>query len=178
MRRIRVFREKWFFARSAAKLDRMNPLSVSTRNERSPGLRGHDPMYGIRKFAIAVAAVFCLPCAALSPLTPRFTNSTRLEMESRLAAVGLPEVAHSSVWIAIMSALGFQPDDQTFHYREPYPQLPEVDVTATAVSRECSEVVADIRMARANVQARLRGRYCLVGPAEWEARSQSVQPFP
>jgi hypothetical protein len=137
-------------------------------------------MDAIRKSAAAVVAVFfCLPCAALSPLTPSLTDSTRMEMESQLTAVGLPKVAHSSVEYAVTSALGFQPDDNTFHNRELYPQLPEVvDVTATAVSGECSEVVADVRMARANVHARLRGRYCLVGPAEWEARSQSVQPFP
>ena len=133
-----------------------------------------------RWFALALA--FSLPCAALVPLTPSLTHSAHSELKSRLAAVGLPEVAHSSVEIAVTAVLDFQPGDRSFHYREPYPQLPEVD--ATAVSPQCATVVANIRLldirllGQPEVRARLFGRYCLVGPAMWESKSQTVQPSP
>lgn len=109
---------------------------------------------------------------AVTPLTPRLAPESQAQLIDALKRFGFAEVGHNSVVIALTQALGTTPKTGNSNYREPYPHLPKVDVSTRALTAECAAVELDAEYAAPNAPAKmwLRGQYCLVGPALWQAR--------
>lgn len=129
---------------------------------------------GALVFLVAVGG--CQPSRAVTPLTPHLARTTHQDLLSKLSRAGMPETAQNSVVISITSVLGLTLSDRTFAYREPFPQLPEVDATATRRSERCASVVAVARMSEPKLKINVLGTYCMVAPGEWTSNFQSVAP--
>ncbi len=111
---------------------------------------------------------------AVTPLTPRLTDSTRRELEARLTALGAPEVGHSSVVISVAAALGFEPKSNRYDYDMASDHLPQATAQSTPGAPGCADVVLTARYQTPPLQLRVVGTYCLVGAAEWQATRQTV----
>jgi len=126
--------------------------------------------------ASIILGAFMVNASALSPLTPRFTEKTRIELLAGLTQAKLPEVAHNSVVIAITGALGFEAATGNISYHEKYEHLPSVEGHVTRVSEQCSRVEAYTwfpKESKTNAVV-VEGTYCLVGPAEWASSEQWI----
>lgn len=114
---------------------------------------------------------------AVTPLTPRLEQSTRVALFASLSEAGFPEVGQNSVAIGIAAALGFQAESSEYQYDYPYDHLPKVTVVATQLSGQCAAVKA-IATGAANSgysTTTITGTYCLVGAAQWKSIDQVVK---
>lgn len=127
-----------------------------------------------RRWAGIALLAGCSLAHALTPLTPQLTNESRQELLMRLGAAGFPEVGQNSVLIGITSALGFEVRENAYSSDMPYPQLPKIEARSTPHSPGCAQLtlVASYAPPAEPMRTRLRGIYCLVGPAQWQAREQ------
>lgn len=95
----------------------------------------------------------------------------------RLDEAEFSEVGLNSVVIGLTGVLGLEARENDYSYDMPYPQLPKVEGHSTATSSGCAvvAVVASYAPAVSPMRIRLEGTYCLVGPAEWQAREQVLK---
>jgi len=118
----------------------------------------------------------CPDASAVTPLTPHLTKESRQELLMRLDEAGFPEVGQNSVLIALAGTLGSGASDNAYSYDMPYPQLPKVEGRSvpSPTLPGCATVVlvASYAAPATPMRIHLRGIYCLVGPAEWQAREQ------
>jgi len=131
-------------------------------------------MRAILLAAIAIAAPFS--AAAVTPVTPHLAPESQRALAAKLDAIGYPQTARNSVFIALGRGLGMKPAKTSYRYEEPYPQLPIVDVEVAPVTETCVNVVLSARF-RPAVDfgpIRLRARYCLTGIGEWTAGEQEL----
>ena len=121
-------------------------------------------------------STFATGAPALSPLTPKLSADTRVDLLGGRTQAGVAEIAHNSVVIAISGGLGFEAANGPISYQTIYPHLPIVNGRVTRVSDKCSHV--DVRAWLPNESEEnpvvVEGTYCLVGPAEWASSNQSI----
>lgn len=109
--------------------------------------------------------------SAVVPLTPSFDPQTQARGLQQLQQAHVPSVGQNSVFIAIQSALGFEPQTTVFKYDEPYPHLPTVSVNSRIQKPGCAFITAVVQ---GNADAGyskvlVSGSFCLVGPARWSS---------
>ena len=134
----------------------------------------------ISRFALCfiggVPLLGCSGASAVTPLTPHLTIESRQELLMRLDEAGFPEVGRNSVLIALAGVLGLEARANDYSYDMPSLQLPKVEgrSTPTPASPGCATValVANYAPPAPATQINPRGIYCLVGPAQWQAREQ------
>lgn len=128
--------------------------------------------------AVLTGAQLTSPFAhAMTPLSPRLTTESAKELVARLTELGFPQVGHNSVLISLAEVLGFKAESRTFDYHQPYPHLPQVQVSATADAAGCAVVAlhATYQQPRPG-GVRLQAIYCLSGEGQWQAKQQLLAP--
>ncbi|CAK6687055.1 hypothetical protein I1E95_06655 [Synechococcus sp. CBW1107] len=125
---------------------------------------------------VCFAVLVSFQVKAVTLLTPRLENSTRLSLLAKLAKIGFPEAGQNSVVISISSALGFQASDSQDRSELPYVHIPNVIAISTKLSDQCATIKA-VATGKPNSSYRtttVTGTYCLVGASEWKSVDQLV----
>ncbi|GJE05103.1 MAG: hypothetical protein COT28_11240 [Methylobacterium sp. CG08_land_8_20_14_0_20_71_15] len=130
---------------------------------------------------LAVAASLLMPTAgrAVTPMSPHLDRASLISLSDALSAAGISDVEGSAVQVALLAVLGSAPAERRYRYREPYPQLPDVDAAAAASGNGCAEVTLHIRpKGAARRPAAILGVYCLLDPVRltWGERSLRLAP--
>ena len=131
------------------------------------------------RFAIAAPLLLAAGGAhAVMPITPQLDAASRAALVRSLAEAGIPEAGSSAVLISLTSVLGTGPAARRHRYRQPYPQLPDVDARAQPGQAGCANVRLEARpKAEPRRRVAITGTYCLSDPARyiWTARALSVR---
>jgi hypothetical protein len=125
----------------------------------------------------SVAMVFLAVSAnAVTPLTPRLTAKSQAALLAKLTSVNLSPVAHNSVVIALTGVLGLKASQNSYDYKVmTAPHLPRIKAVSIPDGANCVKVRLRATYQKSQQQGIfLKGRYCLIGAAEWQATKQSV----
>lgn len=114
---------------------------------------------------------------AVVPQSPSLERESRERLDRELDGAGIGEVARSAVMVTLFGALGAEPTDGQYRYREPYPQLPDVDAVARPVRPNCTAVALTVmpKAERAGVVI-VNGLYCIADREKyvWQIHSLKV----
>lgn len=114
---------------------------------------------------------------AVTPLSPRLTPASQLELVSKLDGLGFAQVAHNSVLIALTQALGLQAQARTYADNSRHAHLPSVRAQATPGEAGCATVTLHASFAPPKSTAiRLVGTYCPISVGLWHAQEQLLTP--
>lgn len=130
-----------------------------------------------RLSAVPILLAAATPGQAVRPASPQLDQASRLALVRALSAAGISETGSSAVLNSLLSVLGTRPASRRYRYREPYPQLPDVDAAARPVQDGCARVDLTARSkAEPRRPVAIRGVYCLADQARyvWAARSLSI----
>ncbi|MBK6294895.1 MAG: hypothetical protein IPF55_11835 [Rhodoferax sp.] len=139
---------------------------------------------GVRGKLFARAATVFGLCAstavfAVTPLSPQLTPASHQELVTKLNEIGMAQVAHNSVLIALTQALGLQAQARTYVEDSRYPHLPSVSAQATPGEANCATVTLHASFAPPRSAAiRLVGTYCPVSLGVWQAKAQDLTAGP
>lgn len=128
---------------------------------------------------LAVAASFgaMSTAGAIVPQSPSLERESRERLDRELDGAGIGEVARSAVMVTLFGALGAEPSDGEYRYREAYPQLPDVDAVARPVRPNCTAVALTVMPKAERARAvNVNGLYCITDREKyvWQIHSLKV----
>ena len=101
-----------------------------------------------------------LTLAAMTPMSPSLDDATRLALKAALVENGMTEVETSSVFVALLNALNIGDQGRSIEYREPYAQLPDVDVTTMLADKSCMKAAISAWRKGSDARLHIDGTFC------------------